>query len=149
MEAVRFRSACEVQCVESRVAHLRNIQYFDKVKLNILRYIPFYGKLKLLEDCEESSTDLIELSFISDYIEELNEIKISPTASNLPILQALKQTLDPEVVQNNQRLKHFVTSLIFPFNGLASLSTPILGRGSSLFDFAESNAAKLATRVKP
>ena len=78
----------------------------------MLRCIPLNRRLKILLNYEEHVRDLLEESFIADYIDEFNEIKISKTATSLPILNGIQKHLDAEAVHNDEHLKAFMTRLI-------------------------------------
>lgn len=102
----------------ARIAYLQSEPHFAKIKLNVLRCIPLKRRLKLLENYEEHARDLLEESFIADYIDEFNEIKISNDAKSLPLLDGIRKYLEPDIVHNDQRIKDFMTRLVVTFEYL-------------------------------
>ena len=54
---------------EARVAYFHPDHQFYGVKLNALRCLRLETRLKLLENCEDEALDVLEESFIADYMD--------------------------------------------------------------------------------
>ena len=84
---------------DARVAFYQPDLYFRRTKINVLRCIPLERRLKLVENYEDHSRDLLEDSFIGDYIDEFKETRMFQTARTVPILEGLRSKLDRDGVQ--------------------------------------------------
>ena len=77
---------------EARVAYFEPDHQFYGVKLNVLRCIPVERRLKLVHVDEDEAKDVLEESFIADYIDEFSQTQVSNSVKSLTVLEKLEKS---------------------------------------------------------